>query len=1590
MNGVEAAASLFGSDEPGSDPFASLGAETAPQSSADDLFNGVEPSGHSDFLNASEGHDLFATGHDAAQDAAQFYTQPQQDSSVGHSTTSAYAGSASQQGCQAISTAPTLSPPKPAASVLAPPVPAPTATVTRPKISNAYDPPFPTTSKNRRGVRAGSGQQSYGYNTYETMSPPIPAYASSSQVPYTSQTPPPPHATPPPPQRLPPPPPAQPRLPSQSLPPPPQPRIPSQSQPPPPTRSPALPVQPSYNANGGHAPQNDSDVGVTGGGPSSAESFFSEGAEEKASWGYQPYEAESVLPFSATSEPSNNVSEIADQDPEASFPDLPAELSEGLGAVPYQAEIEDPAPPQASPPIPTGGPPLSLGIALRAYSPYQYALPPSPTLSQHQGRSSPFIESNIISTKRTGSPRSFAEPPRQKTPDVSLYISQQDTNSNSNTRSAPHMISSPLRSSSPASITNGIRSPPIGVGNPYLPKSIVGGDRAASPAHSLNGYAPDPYAPKASVNAYKGERTASPSSFRPANGGPPAPKTNPTGNSYAPLRQDALRNRSTSNSSLLSSTSTSQEYPYAPSHHTKRIPSEAEYGNYPSRFNYPNGQDASHHSTLQPEYPVQEAPVKSFQTPYAPSPSLMGANDPLGRTSSRVPIFSFGFGGKFVTCFHGADSLSTGFDVALASRNSTGVHIRVLKKLIPESALDTSTASFPGPLFGDSSSTSLVLSGANTQAKTKKAKVTKYLSQRTDELALGLRYLRPESIEGRRAEGKLVLVRLLQLMVEHDGRLTGTPELDIAVRLALVPRLEGTFGANGFSAVADTQASILPGFSTGPQESPISVTTLRSSALDKIQDFLLRGERRQAYHFALDEKLWAHAMVVSSSIDKDSWKEVVGEFIRTELGIANLQSPNSVTTTNGRESLRAAYSLFSGQGAAAVQELAPQSLLARANGRLQPLGSNNLNSTPRTPNFAAAAATTVPPETLSKWAETIAMMLSHPLSQEASAALTALGDHLAVNHLVEAAHVCYLLAPQTSSWGGSAHPSARLVLIGSRNPQSWPQFAKDQDSLIFSEIAEFALSLATPPKGQDAFTGIAHLQAYRFIRAIALAEIGDIQQANKYCDAVTATIVRSSPYATPALLEQLKGLSDRIAGVTQVDKSFWTGAKLSKPSLDTIGGWLEGRFTKLVTGDADMDKMPEEELMKPDEVGFSGPFSHYSTISSATPSARSSPQPSVVNLNVLPPAPPPRSGSAMASSSPYTHPQIDRASSAMDYTRRKPSPGPRIASAHPSTTSFASAPSFGQALNGQRSHNGYSPSEDLITPRPSLTTDEDDSNTQEATWWGGTGYAETSPTQTPTASTFMRVDGTELSPSASADGFISLMDTAYSAVPPSTTRSTPQSSPHLDEEDEEDLGFGNSKREKQEKVNAENEAPKSSPSPQPAQPAAPTPAENGAEPAAAGGWLSRWWKKSDAAPGPVKASLGEESAFYYDKDLKRWVNKKAGAEAPKPAAPPPPPSRAQTASPAMTGPRPPAGPEAGAGPPPNRPASAIDLSTSPPSRTVMRVRSNLVPTESAPSTPTGTRLAPPGPPPGRPKSQASKRNIRNRYVDVFQQEGGGA
>lgn len=235
---------------------------------------------------------------------------------------------------------------------------------------------------------------------------------------------------------------------------------------------------------------------------------------------------------------------------------------------------------------------------------------------------------------------------------------------------------------------------------------------------------------------------------------------------------------------------------------------------------------------------------------------------------------------------------------------------------------------------------------------------------------------------------------------------------------------------------------------------------------------------------------------------------------------------------------------------------------------------------------------------------------------------------------------------------------------------------------------------------------------------------------------------------------------------------------MSRPSLDSFGNWLGGRLTEFVAG-GEVSPTANGDTTPHENKAFAGPFSHYSTISSSTTSKAPSPQPTVVNHNVLVDAEGKtlhRTGSAQAFRlNPQV--QIDRASSAMEYRpiHRNSSPAPRIVSASATTTYFS---------HTSLSNNGYPRATNGAYPQP-----ESESlypGVSAGTWWGSSGTEE-STTTTPTASMFP--NGRPSSPS----GFVSMMGESPIPVAPaseSLSRSSTLTAHEVDDDD--DLGLGNS------------------------------------------------------------------------------------------------------------------------------------------------------------------------------------------------------
>lgn len=144
----------------------------------------------------------------------------------------------------------------------------------------------------------------------------------------------------------------------------------------------------------------------------------------------------------------------------------------------------------------------------------------------------------------------------------------------------------------------------------------------------------------------------------------------------------------------------------------------------------------------------------------------------LGLDRSTAPLVTFGFGGKMLVVFpnavrsnYGMDSnlYGTGSTVDLDSTPST-VHIRQLVDYVPASESTT----FPGPIFMD---------GGKANAGKKRKEAVSWLDQRISEQEQETSYVtrsqHSKSLE-KNVDNRLILLKLVKLLVENEGKLTGT------------------------------------------------------------------------------------------------------------------------------------------------------------------------------------------------------------------------------------------------------------------------------------------------------------------------------------------------------------------------------------------------------------------------------------------------------------------------------------------------------------------------------------------------------------------------------------------------------------------------------------------------------------------------------------------------------------------------------------------------------------------------------------------------------------------------------------------------
>ncbi|KAJ5598539.1 hypothetical protein N7537_008623 [Penicillium hordei] len=987
--------------------------------------------------------------------------------------------------------------------------------------------------------------------------------------------------------------------------------------------------------------------------------------------------------------------------------------------------------------------------------------------------------------------------------------------------------------------------------------------------------------------------------------------------------------------------------------------------------------------TVNPYAPLQAASQTRAPTQHLEfiGPNDGQEHDPLQRWKG-APIFKFGFGGSVVSCFPRHIPRYSAGQVAPMIQPTLGEpKISQLSEWLPSA---DSIVQHPGPL----------------KAKSKKKELIAWLSSKIAAFEHSdlPSYQQVQSDTHKRQEEKTLLWKVVKLLVENDGNLESSPEIQKSLRQIIFPNLPNPDADGSYTS------SLAASGGFAPSEMPSQPDAVDAQWLEELRLHLICGDREKAIWSAVDRRLWGHAMIISSTMDRSISKQVAQEFVRREV---RSKSANT-------ESLAALYEIFAGNIEESIDELVPPSaraglqLISKADGQ----GS--------TKNAL---------EGLDKWRDTLGLVLSNRSSEDHQA-LFSLGHLLTSYGRTEAAHVCYIFS-RAAVFGGPDDATANVTLLGADH-QRYPSSLMDQDAILLTEAYEYATSVL----GNCPTAHLPHFLAFKVLNARCLVDQGRNLEAQGYCDAVAAALkatTRPSPYYHQHLFAEVEELSARLRQTTS-DSGSW----ISRPSMEKVSGSMWARFNSFVVGD-DSDAASTGSGKGGEHAEF-GPFANVA----GTPTISRSPSVSDI-YGSYPGAgvgaqPIPTSGTSKYHPSsqyaPNASPEQFKGRSSMDSQRSAsyfPPVGQRRSSQELSP-SIDQQMSYGAPVYGSPNVGGYQPTPPQSSYVPLAPVEEAMSPPTEAPpaaqpivnglFYQTPGQAATSSEspyyQCPPG---MPADIPDSEPpyappvASSSYEPVSYEPVSYEPVaadadmshvaqeedlPPTAEQPKKQS---IMDDDDDDLAARAAAIQKAENDRKANEAFAK---------AAEEDAKKDAQKSGKKGWFGGWFggakkEENNTGGGPIRAKLGEESSFYYDKDLKKWVNKKdPGSSAPVHATPPPPRGSAPPSRTASSGsmppngapPMPPMPPMSASGSRPQSSSTAPSpfLSSSP---GLSGLAPRSVSTGAAMPTPPGSSS---GPPP-RPSSslthassiddligapQARKGNTvrgkkKGRYVDVMAQ-----
>ncbi|KAK9343672.1 Sec23-binding domain of Sec16-domain-containing protein [Lipomyces starkeyi] len=926
---------------------------------------------------------------------------------------------------------------------------------------------------------------------------------------------------------------------------------------------------------------------------------------------------------------------------------------------------------------------------------------------------------------------------------------------------------------------------------------------------------------------------------------------------------------------------------------------------------------AAPYSLPQSHVPQSSHLASSPPQPY-PMPRSVATSPqpPKSLTPQPHPLMSWSSSGKLVTIFPSKNP-NLGYAATNLDFVSSTIKVHNARDVIQELTTDINMAKFPGPLCAV---------GARSANKSKKKDVLKWM----DEKIPTLEKLIYESIGAEakiEAEDNLALWKCVRIVLDSNGELdTTASETRKAIRHALIPELVSSNPPDDmatFTSASDIYQKHIRSTSNGSMGGRDISDPKNVEAISSVRELLLKGDREGAVASALDSCLWAHALLIASTISKEKWKDTAREFIRADVLALNSADASS---------LAAVYEVFAGCGDEAVDTLLPPGMT---------LSGNEISQQA--------------PAQLTKWRETLAMILLNRSGDDIEA-IASLGKLLASYGHTYAAHTCYIFARPRTVLGGRED----FTLLGGDYARRPSSFTKDLDVIILSEIYELAVSLG-PTAGQN--TIFPHLQLFKYQHARILAENGFVSEARKYLDyigtAIKATSKTSFVYDV-AFIQCLRELSQRLSE-TPASESRWLGGMIGKPSLGNMWGNFDRKLAQFVAGD---DEDPSSTVQGADNStdgrfrklanspglsrqqsttdmaglyisaqNFSGTGTSYTPPTSggvALHNSRlygSSPSSARTSLYM------PQNdgyGNSMENSGPYGPPVSNTYAPAREQTSSPhtastyalPIDGPKLSYAPPTTSYDSLTMSYEPRTKSRESakssyepptstYNSYESelphelprtSSELVTS--SFVTANDGSYHAPVISYGyepprgempfgyeppsanrqngeSGGQIDMRLTEEDTSSTYARLQQTE------------------SSYEPHGGENV--SSRHDDFDDDEDLGLGNYALSQHKKL-AQGGSGESDDKTEGIKDEDQKEEEKEEKPASRGGWFSWLHRSADSQenkPKAVRAKLGEGMQFVYDKELKKWVNPN-DRDAGNAPSPPPPPPRSKAPTPAST------------------------------------------------------------------------------------------